>query len=36
MTYFFTADEHYNHDNVLSFMKRPFNNIEEMKKLKFR
>lgn len=30
MTYFFTADEHYNHDNVLSFMKRPFNNIEEM------
>jgi calcineurin-like phosphoesterase family protein len=28
--YFFTADEHYNHPNILKFMPRPFANITEM------
>ena len=28
--YFFTADEHYNHANVITFMKRPFQNLTEM------
>ena len=28
--FFFTADEHYNHPNILKFMNRPWNNITEM------
>jgi calcineurin-like phosphoesterase family protein len=28
--YFFTADEHYNHPNILKFMPRPFKDITEM------
>jgi calcineurin-like phosphoesterase family protein len=28
--YFFTADEHYNHNNVIHFMNRPFQNIQAM------
>lgn len=28
--YFFTADEHYNHVNILSFMNRPFKSVKEM------
>ena len=30
MTYFFTADEHYGHKNVIEYNKRPFKNIDEM------
>lgn len=29
--YFFTSDEHYNHQNVISFCNRPFSSLEEMK-----
>lgn len=29
--YFFTADEHYNHENIIKFMNRPFINLEEMR-----
>ena len=28
--YFFTADEHYNHANVIKFMNRPFQTLTEM------
>jgi len=28
--YFFTADEHYNHTNIIKYCNRPFDNIEEM------
>ena len=28
---FFTSDEHYGHANILSFCKRPFENLEDMK-----
>lgn len=28
--YFFTADEHYNHANIIRYSKRPFSTIEEM------
>jgi calcineurin-like phosphoesterase family protein len=28
--YFFTADEHYFHNNILKYSSRPFNNIDDM------
>jgi calcineurin-like phosphoesterase family protein len=31
--YFFTADEHYYHKNILEYCKRPFGNIEDMHKV---
>ena len=30
MNYFFTADEHYSHANVIEYCNRPFNNVAEM------
>lgn len=30
MTYYFTADEHFGHSNIIEYCKRPFNSIEEM------
>lgn len=30
MSYFFTADEHYNHTNIIKYSNRPFSSIEEM------
>jgi len=30
--YFFTADEHYNHKNIIKYCDRPFSSIEEMNK----
>lgn len=29
-TYFFTADEHYYHKNIIKYCHRPFNDIQEM------
>jgi len=31
--YFFTADEHYNHANMIKYLQRPFRNPEEMNKV---
>jgi len=28
--YFFSADHHFDHTNIIRFCKRPFNNVEEM------
>lgn len=30
MKYFFTADEHYGHENVIKYCNRPFSSLEEM------
>ena len=30
MNWFFTADEHYGHANIIRFCDRPFNNVDEM------
>jgi calcineurin-like phosphoesterase family protein len=29
-SYFFTADEHYGHNNIITYCKRPFDNVEQM------
>ncbi len=30
MNYFFTADEHYGHANIIKYCERPFSNVNEM------
>jgi calcineurin-like phosphoesterase family protein len=30
MDYYFTADEHYNHRNIIDYCHRPFDSVEEM------
>ena len=29
-TFFFTADEHYGHTNIINYCDRPFSSVEEM------
>jgi len=30
MKFFFTADEHFNHNNIIKYCNRPFKDIDEM------